>query len=138
MLVHGVPLLAFWLARAMVVFSRLDRLQNPKPYYSEFPNSLKVLESRMNWAETREGLRIILAGVLTNDSPVAWGSTEFDCRFFDTNGVMVDASTGRGKLTINPYDDAAFRVSVAPTAPTNDYASFKISVGHARNVRGWF
>ena len=84
------------------------------------------------------GLRIFIAGVLTNDCPVAWKSAEFDCRFYNANGIMVDASTGYGGATVRPYDDAAFRVSIIPTAPTNDYASFKVSVGHARNVKGWF
>lgn len=137
-LVFGIPMLVFFVSMFSVLFSMVDRLQNPKPYYSEFPDSLKVLESRMNWAQTRDGLRIFLAGVLTNDSPVAWRAEEFDCRFFDANGVMVDGSTGYGNVTVCPHDDAAFRVSIVPTALTNDYASFTISVGHARNARSWF
>ena len=55
MFVHVVPVTVIWVAMAVTMFSSFDRLQNPKPYYSEFPNSLKVLESRMNWAQTRTG-----------------------------------------------------------------------------------
>ena len=138
MLVYGVPMLAVWVGGSVAISSRLDRMQNPRPYYSEFPASLKILESHMNWTQTRDGLRIFIAGVLTNDSPVGWKSAEFDCRFFNATGIMVDASTGYGGASVSPYDDAAFRVSIIPTAPTNDYASFKVSVGHARNVKGWF
>ena len=138
MLVHVIPMLAIWVVGSVAVFSRFDQMMNPKPYYSEFPGSLKILESHMNWAQTRDGLRVFITGVLTNDSPVAWRSAEFDCRFFNASGVMIDASTGYGGATVSPHDDTAFRVSIIPTAPTNDYASFKVSVGHARNLKGWF
>lgn len=137
-LVHLIPLLAFWVAGTAAVLSAFDRLQNPRPFYSEFPHALTVLESRMNLAETKDGLRLFVTGVLTNDSPVTWGSVEFDCRFFDANGVMVDASTGRGGVTVGPHDDAAFRVSVLPIAPKDDYTSLKISVGNAKNTKGLF
>ena len=120
------------------MFSILDRLQNPKPYYSEFPKSLKVLESRMNWAQTPNGLRIYITGVLTNASPVAWKDAEFDCRFYDDKGVMIDAATGSGHLDVLPCDESAFRVAVLPTARTNDYTSFKIFVSNARNTKSLF
>ena len=135
-LTHAVPFLVIWVGSTVVMFSFLDRLQNPKPYYSEFPDSLKVVDSRMNWAQTRDGLRIFITGVLTNTSPVTWREAEFDCRFFDFHGVMLDADTGHSYATILPHDDTAFRVSLIPTAPTNSYVSFRISVGNARNANG--
>ena len=133
---HLVPILGVWVVFAMAMFSFLDRLQNPKPYYSEFPNSLKIIGSRMNQAQTESGLRVYVVGVLTNTSPVAWKDAEFDCRFFDAKGVMVDAATGSGHLDVCPHDESAFRVAIIPTARTNDYESFKISVGNARNAKG--
>jgi hypothetical protein len=135
---HVVPLTAIWIVFGVAWLSMMERFENPKPYYSEFPGSLRITESRMNWAQTDNGLRIYITGMLTNTSPVAWKGTEFDCRFFDSNGVMVDADTGHGYVTISSYDDAAFRVAIIPIAPTNDYASFKISLGNARNTKGWF
>ncbi len=138
MFIHVVPVTVIYVTLAVTAFSRLERMQNPKPYYSEFPGSLRILESRMNWAQTENGSRIYITGVLTNSSPVAWKGIEFDCRFFDAKGVMVDADTGHGYVTISSYDDAAFRTAIIPMAPTNDYASFKISIGNARNTKGWF
>ena len=135
---HVIPMLAVWVGFTLAIFSLIGRTQNPKPYYSEFPESLKIIGSRMNWAQTRDGLRIFIAGVLTNASPITWRSAEFDCRFFNTNGVMVDADTGYGHLDVCPFDESAFRVSIIPTAPTNEYVSFKISVGNARNAKGLF
>jgi predicted nucleic acid-binding Zn ribbon protein len=138
MLTHSVPLLGIWVVFMAAMFSFLNRFQNPKPYYSEFPGTLKVVESQMNWVQTREGLRIYATGVLTNTSPVGWKDVEFDCRFFNDKGVMVDADTGHSFMTILPNADAAFRISIAPAAPTNEYASFKVSIGNARNTKSLF
>jgi len=138
MLVHLVPVTVVWIVLIATLFSHLDGLQNPKPCYSEFPNSLKILASQMKWARTDNGLRIYLTGVLTNSSPVSWKDTEFDCRFFNSQGVLLDADTRDGHMTILPCDEAAFRVAIIPTAATNEYASFKIYVGNARNAKGWF
>src|ERR1035438_7826825 len=138
MLTHVVPVTVVWVTLGATLFSNIDRLQNPKPFYSEFPGSLKILVSQMNWARTDNGLHIYLTGVLTNSSPVTWKDAEFDCRFFNSQGVMLDAFAGHSYMTILPYDETAFRVAVIPTAPTNEYSSFKIYVGNARNAKGWF
>ena len=138
LLVFGIPMILVVVFGALSLFSVLDRLSNPKPYYSDFPDSLRILEANMNWAVVRDELRIYIAGVLTNTSPVAWKDPEVDCRFFNAKGEMIDAATGFGHVTVEPHDDTAFRVSITPTALTNGYASFKVSIGHARNSRGWF
>ena len=138
LLVHVVPITTLFVVLAVVLISQFSRLQNPKPYYSEFPSSLKILQARMNWVQTSEGQRIFLTGVLTNTAPVAWKDPEFDCRFFDAKGIMVDAGASSSYLTVRPNDDIAFRVSLVPTAPTNSYASFRVSVGNARNANAWF
>lgn len=135
---YSIPLLVMWLWAGWVIFSKIEALANPRPYYSEFPNSLQVLQSRMNWAPTRDGIRIFVVGVLTNTSAVNWREAEFDCRFFDSTGEMVDASPGRARVAVCPHDTTAFRVSLIPTAPTNDYASFTVSVSHATSGTGWF
>lgn len=138
MLTLVVPVTFLWIALGFAMLSSFSKLTNPKPLYGEFPNSLKVLESRMNWAPTENGLAIYLTGVLTNTSPVAWKDAEFDCRFFDAKGGMLDAGTGHSFFTVLPHDDVAFRVSIMPTAPTNEYYSFTISVGNAWNARSLF
>jgi predicted nucleic acid-binding Zn ribbon protein len=135
---HLVPLLGLWVVMMVAGFSLLDEFQNPKPYYSGFPNALQIVESRMNWARADKGPCIYLTGVLTNTSPVAWRDVEFDCRFYDAAGVLVDAGTGHSYFTACSNDNTAFRVSISPTAPTNMYASFKISVANARNAKAGY
>jgi hypothetical protein len=96
------------------------------------------MESRLNWVETRSGLRIYITGILTNQSEFAWRDIELECRFLDANGQLVDAAHPYVALTIQPHDDTAFRAVVTPSRATNDYASFRITVSTARNTKGLF
>lgn len=106
-----------WVIFAAVMISKLERLQSPRPCYGGFPHAVKIVESRMNWAPTPNGLCIYLTGMPTDASPVRWKDAGFDCRFFDANNLMVDAGTGHNCITIPPEDEAAFRVASTPTAP---------------------
>jgi hypothetical protein len=92
----------------------------------------------MNWLEATNGPTIYVTGVLTNQSPVPWKYVEFECRFFDTNGVMVDVGNATFPWTIQPQDDLAFRVSVKPTRPATDYHTVKLAVSAAQNARAKF
>ena len=109
---------------------------NPPPYYTDFHNALQVTESRRRWTEADDGPRIYVTGILTNVSTVAWSGVEFECRFFNESGALVDAASSRGRVTIGAHDDAAFRATVVPTAGSNEYRSFRISVSTARSPRG--
>ena len=137
-LLHGVPMIAIWIVVSLAGLNAFERIQNPKPNYTDFPHALHVTESRMNWAATKNGLVIYMTGILTNQSPVSWKDVEFECRFYDANGVMVDAAHPHSFLTMQPNDDTAFRAAVTPVCATNDYNSFKLSVNTARNARAWF
>ena len=129
---------ALFIVMGIEFTSMLSRLENPKPYYTDFPQAIRVVESRLNWAQTKDGLRIYLTGILTNQSPVAWRGIEFDCRFFDAKGAMIDAANARASLLIHPDDDGAFRAVVQPGCPTNDYSSYRLSITTARNAKGWY
>ncbi len=124
-------LLGFWIVHGF------EERFNPPPYYTEFRDSLRVLEYRMNWVEKDKQPLIYVTGILTNQGPVAWKEVEFECRFYDTNGLMVDVYNAHGYFTIFPNDDRAFRVSVSPLRPSQDYVSLKLSVSTARNIKGW-
>jgi hypothetical protein len=118
--------------------AKFERIAHPKPDYTEFLGSLKIIESRMNWVPMTNGLRIYVVGIMTNQSEYPWRDVEFECRFFDTNGILVDAAPARGSFVIEPKIETAFRVSIIPARGTNDYASYRISISTARNPRSWY
>jgi hypothetical protein len=66
----------------------------------------------------------------------AWRGIEFDCRFFDPPGNLIDAGNGQCSFTAEPFDETAVRIAVQPMAPTNDYAGFQLLVNSARNAAG--
>ena len=135
---HSIPVVVVWVLFATLLLKSSEQLGNPRPYYSEFPSAIKIVESRINWAELSDGPAVYITGILTNVSSMGWQELEFDCRFFDSQGTLVDAANGRGHLSIGPNDDSAFRVAIKPVASTNSYASYKISVSNARNAKNWF
>jgi len=106
--------------------------------FARHRSELEVTESRMNWVQTKDGLRIFVTGLLTNPSAAAWQSLEFECRFFDTHGAMIDAANARGLLTVAANAQSAFRVSVVPGSASNAYASFATAVSTARSSRAPF
>jgi hypothetical protein len=137
-LVFGLSGLFAWLCFAIPIMLKFDQIMNPRPYYSEFSSPLKILDSQMHWTETKDGLRIYVTGIMTNGSPVDWRDCELECRFYDSNGAMIDADHRTANATISAWDDAAFRAAFIPASPTNDYASFKLSVSTARNTKSRF
>jgi len=121
-----------------LLFYRGEQFLNPPPYYSDFKGSLQILKSNMNWVESSDGALLFVTGILTNQSQVVWKEPEFECRFFNPKGELIDAATRSSYFTILPGADSAFRVSVKPAVRSNDYASFRISIGNARNGRSVF
>jgi len=123
----------------VLCFSRMfNRLTNPPPYYADTPAALKILQSQMFFKDSKDGPRIYITGILTNQSPTPWHGIEFDCRFFGTNGNLVDAYTAQSYLTVLGGDDAAFRLTIPATKAAQDYGCLKLFISNARNTKGIF
>jgi len=136
--VYGLPHLVLYALLTVLLLRAVDRFENPRPDYTAFINSVRVVESRMDWGQTTNGPRIYITGILTNQSAVAWREIELECRWLDRQGRLVDAFHHHVALTIQPHDDAAFHTTESPTRATNDYATFRLSVSMARNTKGYF
>ena len=133
-----LPVIALMVVIALAGATRLDQVWHPSPFYTAFPGSLRVVESRVSWVEATNGPRLYVTGLLTNQSPVAWKDVEFECRYFNAGGEMVDASNSRGYFTIQPDDDRAFRLVVIPARSSNEYVTHRLAVSTARNIKAVF
>lgn len=111
---------------------------NPPPYYAETAGGLRVLDSHFSLVETKDGQRIYVLGVLTNESAVPWKEVELQCRFLDESGRMIDAAHPVARLTILPGCDSAFRAVVTSARQTKNYQKVEVTVSTARNVKGAF
>jgi hypothetical protein len=119
--------------------SSVSRAFNPRPWYYESSRGLHLIETNMSWRQLQDGeLRIVLTGVISNESEVPWEDVEFECRFFNTNGAMIDVANFPKSLTVQPHDDTAFSAAVWPSRSTNIYASYQLSVVSARNANSHF
>lgn len=137
-LVVGIPTAVVPALFFFLMISRVEGIFNPRPLYAEMPDSLSVAESRMLWVETTNGPRIYVIGMLTNQSMAAWKDVELQCRFYGTNGTLIDAAYPLARLTILPSSDAAFRGTIAPGRPRQDYHTLSVTVSSARNARAAF
>jgi len=122
----------------LAFLSQFQKLVDPKPSYVEATGALRILQSKMDWRQTENDRRIQLVGILTNRSAVPWHQVELECRFVDTNGVMIDVAHPHWFGTVRPGDDSAFSVRVYPACPTNSYASYTLTVNFARKATGGF
>lgn len=116
----------------------LERRLAPRPFYAETPEALSVLESRWNWVATEKGPRIYLTGLLTHHSPQAWKDPEFECRFFDATGRLIDVGHRTSFQTVLAGADSGFRLVVEPRHPREAYHSHRVRVIHVRNPRAFF
>jgi hypothetical protein len=126
--------LVTWMVSTFTYLVSIRHSFTPRPFYYESPNHLRLTESRMSWRVFDSGLRIVLTGVLTNESNVPWERVEFEGRFFDTNGVMVDVANRFDDFTVPPHDETAFRIYITPGRDANSYASYRLSVVGAQNA----
>lgn len=138
MLVAGIPALVAVIVLGSLFARSIETLFQPRPFYSDVPGALEVLQSHLNWVETEKGPRLYVTGILTNHSAIGWKNVEFECRFFDANRVMVDAEHRIGWFTIEAGDETAFRVMVEPARPRADYHAVRVTVVTARNIRSTF
>jgi hypothetical protein len=138
-ILQGVAALAAFLALLGAggwAFTQIfQRFQNQPPFYLDHPGAIQVLSRDFNWVETKDGPRLFVTGILTNQSDIAWGAVELECRFHDGTGRMIDAANAIARLTLAPHDDSAFRVTVVPGCLRSNYAAVTLNVATARNTR---
>jgi hypothetical protein len=90
----------------------------------------------MGWTQDDHGHAVIyLTGNLTNRGDISWHNVRFEGRFFDANGVMIDADYAHSDFTIRPNDQVAFRVEMWPAAGTNLYARYSLDINDASGER---
>lgn len=136
-----ITLFALFVVGGCVAFfftHAFSRISNPPPYYADHVGSLQILQSKMFFKETTNGPRIYITGILTNRSQIPWRDIEFECRFLETNGNLIDADTSRSYSTVQANDDSAFRLTVTPIQDLQEYENLKLSISNARNVKSFF
>ncbi len=129
-------LIFFILIFAVALICSIQRLFDPGIDFSPYRNDISIVESRMNFSNDEKDPMLYLVVLVTNKTDVAWRSIQFDARFFDKSGTLIDTCDYPvSSLVIPPHAESALRIKTHPTHPLLDYESFKISVRSARDAK---
>ena len=123
-----IPVNVALFALGWLALGKWEKIIIQRPFYTEVPDSIRLIESKMVFKQSESGTRMYIIGLVTNQSEIPWKDTEFECRFYDTNNTLVDVAHPRSSMTIQPHDEAAFSIFIRPNRATNDYSSFKLKV----------
>jgi len=113
----------------------IQRLFNPGADFSPYRNDISIVESRMNLSTAGKDPMVYLIVLVTNKTDMAWKGIQFDARFFDKSGTLIDACEYPVSYSvIPPHTESALRIRNIPSHPLSDYESYKIYIGSARDA----
>ena len=104
--------------------------------FSSSRDKVEVLNSQLGldgWTN------VVVSGVLTNGSNYSWQMGEFEVRFFDGSGKLIDADEGSDSFTVLPHDDHSFKITLYRRKSISEYASQKVLIRSASDPdASWF
>ncbi|MDY7011505.1 MAG: hypothetical protein SVV80_12255 [Planctomycetota bacterium] len=103
-----------------------------------FKGEVKVVSSKMVFGKSEEGPVVCVIGQIKNESEIAWKDLQIVAQFFDQSGELIDVAIGPEYYfasEILPHGEGAFKVRVIADFPKETYASYKINVRSATDVR---
>jgi hypothetical protein len=117
----------------------LARLTDNGSDFSPYRDRITIVESRMSFGKSQDGTPVVnTVAVVTNRSDIAWKGIEFDSRFFNKAGVLIDAHPWRSYTTVLPHSDAAVRFATKPITDFSEYETQKVYIRAARDARAHF
>jgi hypothetical protein len=114
----------------------IQRLFNPGTDFSPYRDDISIVESRMNFSTVGKDPMVYLVVLMTNKTDMAWKGIQFDARFFDKSGALIDTCDYPvSYLVIPPHTESAVRIRNNPSHPLADYESYKVFIRSARDAR---
>ncbi len=129
-----LPLVLF-LAYTFFTFPRvLDRAEYR---FTDYMQKVTVTSSEMRIetiGETQTRTATII-GTVRNDSEITWEAPQYEARFYDKTGKLIDTSTERTlHVALAPHKEQAFRIQTSASRPSTDYATLKVQVRNAEDA----
>jgi hypothetical protein len=122
-----------------VLVALFNRMFNPGTDFAPYRNQICVIDSHMTLETNQgDGPFVYIVAVATNQTDMEWKEIEFDARFYNKEGELIDVGEGEFYDTLYPKMDAAFRIRAKALHPLPDYDSYKIYVGSARDAHARF
>jgi hypothetical protein len=106
--------------------------------FSSSKDKLLVLNSQLGIESSLDTTNVVVSGVLTNASDYAWNVGEFEIRFFDESGKIIDMDSGSGGFTVLSHSDHSFNLALFSRKSIPKHASFNVLVRSANDPSDWF
>jgi hypothetical protein len=83
---------------------------------------------------------VSVIGIVTNQSEFGWKDLGMEAQLFDKDGKLIDVIPANGDylgITIFPHSEAGFKIESKATKRESDYASHKVYVRVAKDIKTW-
>jgi len=98
--------------------------------FSSSRNKIKVLNSQLSAQRMSDSTNVVVTGILTNSSDYSWRIGQFELRFLDASGKVIDADkqSDSDGFTVLPHSDHSFRLVLYSLSSIPEHASYKLSI----------
>jgi len=131
-----------WSVMLLVVLGGLSvayRMFNSGKDFAPFRDQFAIVSSSMEFSKRENGQHIITTiGVVRNNCDYAWKGVQLEVRYFDQEGKLIDMGVEMfSDVLVQPHSESAFRVRTFADRPESAYASHKVFVRSAEDIRRW-
>ena len=128
----------FWLlfiCGCLIVFYRVAY---PGKDFASCRSQVVISSSSMQFSNGERGRYVTTIGTITNISDCGWKDVQLEVRYFNQDGKLIDVGTQYiSDLFVQPNSESAFRVRTLADQPDSAYASHKVLVRTAKDIRRW-
>ncbi len=117
-----------------------DHLVGPKRDFAPYRDQITIINSTLGFRMSGSNLMVSVVGVVTNQSEFGWKNLGLEAQLFDKDDSLIDVIPANGDyrgVTVLPHATAGFKIESRATKKESDYASDKVYVRVAKDIRSW-
>jgi hypothetical protein len=119
----------------------LQHLIGPKRDFAPYQIQIVVVSSEMSFRmPSSSNLTVSVVGVITNQSEFGWKHVGLEAQLFDKDRKLIDvisSDSDYGGITVLPHSEAGFKIEGKATKKESEYASHKVFVRTAKDIKTW-
>jgi len=118
-----------------------DGLIGPKRDFAPYQNQISVVSSEASFRmPSSSNLTVSVVGIITNQSEFGWKHVGLEAQLFDKDRKLIDvisSDSDYGGITVLPHSEAGFKIEGKATKKESEYASHKVFVRTAKDIKAW-
>ena len=118
----------------------VDKVFGSKRDFAEFRDQITIVDSSSSHRVAGSNHLVTVIGTLTNLSNFPWDNLAMEVRYFNSKGELIDTASRVAQYdstVIAPHGEIAFKIEGKAVRPESEYASHRVSVLWAKDVREW-